>query len=1257
MISHAVQAIASLGVAFYYSWRLTLVVLASIPATALGLSLISTNLPANVVGQEEQLLKATKLANFAGSNILSVKCFNTQDLEARRYRSTIHAAAAFYFRQARINACQIGFIRFATTSMFVQGFWYGSHLVNSGQNNAGSVITTFWSCLMATKAFEDILPYVLVLEKTQSAGRSMKSIIDSVSRGPIVSSGLEGAVQPEFCEGDIEIRNVSFAYPSRPDHPVLRDATFFFPTGEISFVVGESGSGKSSLANLLMRFYRPDSGTVRLDNNNIEDVSLDWLRNNITLVQQKSILFNETIFRNIAFGRQDHELVTLNEVKPCVELASLGDTIKELECGLNTKVGAGGAALSGGQKQRVAIARGRIRDTPILILDESTSALDYLSRTTVVQRIRTWREGKTTIIITHDYSQIHDDDFVYVLKNGHIVAEGYRRALSKDIELSSAEIDLKTPMISPNAHFDFGWGPQVANELGVSKAAQSNSPDRRDSLEQQIELQNLRIRKDAPLQRSRSIRLSRALSRQMSVRTSAMFGVPRGRPMNESRTNTPATEEVAEALKMPSRTFTVRTSRPMSMHQAAALRTMHQSQSMTEKKLPVPQFFDTSSSIRQLTLRELPHRLQPRNYSAPQRMTVHRVLMTVWPQLDTRYRIVLVIGFLAALIHAAGPPVFSYVLVQLFQTFYVKQDHSKKALTFSLAILAIAIVDGIASFAMHYLLEIAGQTWVDRLRDEAMQRLLQQEKAFFDDNKNSPSLITSALDRSAEEMRNLVGRFIGLIIVVVAMMTIAIIWSFVTCWKLTLLGMAAGPFLFAVTKSFEAVSSRWEFRTSEASDDIGAVFAETFTDIRTLRAFTLEPYFHRKYTLATSAAFSVGVKRAAFCGFFFGLSDSAVTFVTALIFWFGAYLAKSNSFSIQSVLTAFSLLLFSTANSNAVVAYIPQISSSVETAARLLHLTSLPFRSHELNGRLRLDTQDPNTLSVPIHFVNLTFYYPTRTEVPALRRLNLTIPPGRCTAIVGSSGSGKSTITSLVLGLYAPTADSAARSPSDTTPTGPVSLTISGRDIRTLHLPTLRSMIALVPQDPVLFPGTVRENVIYGLSLNSHLTTDAHIIQTTRRVGIHDFITSLPAGYDTLIGDGGLGMSGGQAQRLVIARALVRQPKLLILDEPTSALDRENAALVRRTIADLLLNTTTTTSSSSSSSSARTDHPPPQAGKTARMTVIMVTHAREMMECADHVVMLEQGSVAEEGRFKDLLRMKGPLWAMLRAGDDAGTVE
>ena len=193
--------------------------LAGVPVAAIGLSFIASKLQSNIIGQEREMAKASSLAVNALSSIDAVKCFNGQDLEIRRYTLGIEKAAHFYFKQALNNGMQIGFVRCVTTSMFVQGFWYGSYLVRKGDATTGAVVTTFWSCLMATKAWEDILPHINVLGKGQAAGIALKAILIKVEKGEKFAKESSD-LTPEFCEGDIEVRQVrliSASLPGRTD--------------------------------------------------------------------------------------------------------------------------------------------------------------------------------------------------------------------------------------------------------------------------------------------------------------------------------------------------------------------------------------------------------------------------------------------------------------------------------------------------------------------------------------------------------------------------------------------------------------------------------------------------------------------------------------------------------------------------------------------------------------------------------------------------------------------------------------------------------------------------------------------------------------------------------------------------------------------------------------------------------------------------------------------------------------------------------
>ena len=196
----------------------------------------------------------------------------------------------------------------------------------------------------------------------------------------------------------------------------------------------------------------------------------------------------------------------------------------------------------------------------------------------------------------------------------------------------------------------------------------------------------------------------------------------------------------------------------------------------------------------------------------------------------------------------------------------------------------------------------------------------------------------------------------------------------------------------------------------------------------------------------------------------------------------------------------------------------------------------LSRRPHEHTGTVRISSVG----NIALH--NLSFTYPARPDQIALRNVNINIPAGSCIAIVGASGSGKSTIVSLLPNLY--TTD-----PENTNPSRIPEVTLSGCDIKRIHTPTLRSLIAIVSQTPTLFPGTITENIAYALHSSSPYASQLSIRFAAAAAGIDEFIESLPDGYNTVIGEGGMGISGGQAQRIAIVRALVRKPNVLVLDQ------------------------------------------------------------------------------------------------------------
>lgn len=210
-VQYAVTLLAALGVAFFYSWSLTLVTLATTPVSALMLAWISARMQPAVECQTEELTNASKLATNAISAIDTVKYLNGQDFENWQYSRSVKRAAKFYLAQAQANAFQIGFVRVIILGMFVQGFWYGSHLVNYCNKRPGDILTAFWACLMATQTIEQLLPQIIVLEKGRAAGAMLKTTIMHMENGR-EAARVTGGTAPNFCDGDVVIRNVGLGY-------------------------------------------------------------------------------------------------------------------------------------------------------------------------------------------------------------------------------------------------------------------------------------------------------------------------------------------------------------------------------------------------------------------------------------------------------------------------------------------------------------------------------------------------------------------------------------------------------------------------------------------------------------------------------------------------------------------------------------------------------------------------------------------------------------------------------------------------------------------------------------------------------------------------------------------------------------------------------------------------------------------------------------------------------------------------------------
>ncbi|KAK5657432.1 hypothetical protein OQA88_3004 [Cercophora sp. LCS_1] len=1183
--------LACITVAFVYSFKLTFVMLATGVPSALILWFINRLLDPAIARQRQQLGEASKHATAAITAIDLVKVYNGEDNEAFNFMSAIRRSAKHYTRQVLCSCAQMSYIKFWMIMLFVVGFYFSVVLSSRGQLTAGDALTTFYAVLIAFQSLEVLGPQWLLLAKGMVAGQTLKAMLSDTEKGKQVDK-VASSYSPPYCFGDIEMTNVSFAYPSNPTKIVLQPSDFHFPAGKLAFVVGRSGSGKSTLANLLLRFYEPLTGQIRLDGRLISAMNLDWLRQNVLLVQQSSVLFNDTFLKNVSFGSKDPDNVSVDAVQKACDMALLQSTIASMPNGVNTIIGPTGCSLSGGQRQRLALARAKLREPPVLVLDEITSGLDPISRMLIMEAIRIWRHDRTTIIITHEVGQIEDHEFVYVMEDGRAVQEGLRKGLAEEGglfgSLLAAADDVTTSLRSSMVDSESNYGDELPIERpAITGFLQSFGLDkaRRSGFFHRLSIPVGPV----PASRPGTVTLSQPTAKAQA------------QPEQYARRGSDAA-----AMDM----VTMRALKVQQNRAHNARRSVQNNKTAAESLESLELFF--------LERLAKPKDRKPNAPPGPKIPSVRKILRTVWPTLDAKAKIQLLFGLLSCAIIAASDVVFAYIFAQLLTAFWAPSGRQQEGTKWAIYLTIVAAVGATATFLAYSLLEHVAQRWVNTLRAEAIKRILAQPKAWFDKPNHSPSLISQCLDRNGEEMRKLVGMFVPIVLTVTCLLTASIVWALIIRWDLSLVTLAGVPAAILTARANSLISTKWETLCDAAATETGSIFSDVFSNIRVVRALTLESYFTTKHTTSTVATYRVGTKRALYIGFFYGLHQSMILFLTALVFYYGARLLAAGQTTLVDVLRIINLLLFAFGTSIAMLSNLPQIAAAKTTAVQLLHFANLPFPS----------TPGPNRPPTPLPIIatNLRFAYPSAPATQVLRNITLTINSGTAIAIVGPSGCGKSTLASLLLRLYqpapaSPLSLSPATSPfSDPRPVPLPDLTYAG------SIPAMlaaRNDIAYAPQTPFLFPGTIRGNITYGLPETSVYHADEHVEYAAKRAGIHDFVVSLPMGYDTLVGEGGIAVSGGQAQRLALARALVRKPSVVVLDEPTSALDAEGAEGVRGLVREL---------------------------RDEGVAVVVVTHSKEMMRVVDEVVMVEGGRVVERGRYQELVMQGGRFGEMVGGG-------
>ncbi|NXA15021.1 ABCBB protein, partial [Sapayoa aenigma] len=563
----------------------------------------------------------------------------------------------------------------------------------------------------------------------------------------------------------------------------------------------------------------------------------------------------------------------------------------------------------------------------------------------------------------------------------------------------------------------------------------------------------------------------------------------------------------------------------------------------------------------------------------------------------------LVLGSLAAAVNGAVSPLYALLFSQILGTFSILDEVKQKDQINGVCVLfvLVGVLSFFTQFLQGYTFAKSGELLTRRLRKIGFQAMLGQDIGWFDDRKNSPGALTTRLATDASQVQGATGSQIGMIVNSFANIGVAMIIAFYFSWKLSLVIMCFLPFL-ALSGAVQAkMLTGFASQDKKALETTGRIASEALSNIRTVAGIGKEKMFVDNFEKNLVVPYKAAIKKAHVYGLCFGFAQSIVFIANAVSYRYGGFLVESEGLHYSFVFRVISAIVTSGTALGRASSYTPNYAKAKTSAARFFQLVDrLPKISvYSENG------EKWNDFKGSIEFLNCKFKYPSRPDMQVLKGLSIAVKPGQTLAFVGSSGCGKSTSVQLLERFYDPEKGS---------------VLIDGHDSRNINVQFLRSKIGIVSQEPVLFDCSIADNIKYGI--NTKEVTMEKVIEAAQKAQLHDFVMSLPNKYETNVGAQGSQLSRGQKQRIAIARAIIRDPKILLLDEATSALDTESEKTVQEAL---------------------------DKAREGR-TCIVIAHRLSTIQNADIIAVMSQGLIIERGTHDELMAMEGAYWKLVTTG-------
>ncbi len=409
------SVIGLFGVIFYMDWRLALASMIFLPMATIPIVVFAKKFRKISTKYQTRLGEATSQLHETIAGVRIVKAFCREDFEKQRFARKMQEIMDTLLSETKYRCLAHPLVEFLGGIGMAMIIWFGGREVLLGHSTPGAFMAFLAALIMVYDPIKGVSKINSTIQQGMAAATRIFALLDI---RPDIQEA-EDAIEMPLFSNTIVLSDISFSYEDNP--PVIKHLNLRVNRGEVLAVVGPSGSGKTTMTNLIPRFYDVKEGSICIDDVDIRRFTLPSLRQQLALVTQQTILFNDTVRNNIAYGRKD---CTEQELTEAAKAAYALDFINDLPMGFDTIIGESGARLSGGQQQRISIARALLKDAPILILDEATSSLDTESEREVQRALENLMKNRTTIVIAHRLSTIKNADRIIVLKDGCLVEEG-----------------------------------------------------------------------------------------------------------------------------------------------------------------------------------------------------------------------------------------------------------------------------------------------------------------------------------------------------------------------------------------------------------------------------------------------------------------------------------------------------------------------------------------------------------------------------------------------------------------------------------------------------------------------------------------------------------------------------------------------------------------------------------------------------------------------------------------------------------------